>query len=110
MICRAGGLTKADIGAIRIFDNETKFEVAAAAAAQFASDIRRRSPENIRIEPLEESMADTGPRQRVDPPPGGERPRKPTKKERLAGNMAGRPSSPHQGKRAKGGRDGRDPR
>src|SRR3984957_14047604 len=29
MICRAGGLTKQDIGTIRIFDNEKKFEGAA---------------------------------------------------------------------------------
>ncbi len=53
MICRAGGLARQDIGAIRIFDNETKFEVAAPVAEQFARDIRRRSPENIRIEPLD---------------------------------------------------------
>jgi ATP-dependent RNA helicase DeaD len=53
MICRAGDLTKNDIGAIRIFDNETKFEVSASAAEKFARDIRRRSPENIRIEPAE---------------------------------------------------------
>jgi ATP-dependent RNA helicase DeaD len=113
MICRAGGLTKADIGAIRIFDNETRFEVAQSAAAQFASDIRRRSPENIRIEPLEESSVETGTAPRTATPSQGERPRQPTKKERLAGNIAGRPSSPHQGKHArreKSGRDGRDPR
>jgi ATP-dependent RNA helicase DeaD len=42
MICRAGGLTKADIGTIRIFDEETKFEVAASVAEQFASDIAPR--------------------------------------------------------------------
>lgn len=53
MICRAGDLTKSDIGAIRIFDNETKFEVASSAAEKFARDIRRRAPENIRIEPAE---------------------------------------------------------
>jgi ATP-dependent RNA helicase DeaD len=110
MICRAGGLTKADIGAIRIFDNETRFEVAESAAVQFASDIRRRAPENIRIEPLDEAAPEAGGQQRAYPPPGGERPRKPTKKERLAGNLSGRPSALPQGKRAKGGRDGRDPR
>jgi ATP-dependent RNA helicase DeaD len=110
MICRAGGLTKADIGAIRIFDNETRFEVAESAAVQFASDIRRRAPENIRIEPLDEAAPEAGGQQRAYPPPGGERPRKPTKKERLAGNLSGPPSALPQGKRAKGGRDGRDPR
>ena len=34
MICRAGGLTKADIGTIRVFDHETKFEISAEAAGQ----------------------------------------------------------------------------
>ena len=37
MICRRGGITKQDIGAIRIFDRETKFEVRGPAARQFAS-------------------------------------------------------------------------
>ena len=60
MICRAGGLSKQDIGAIRIFDHETKFEVASALAEQFASDIRRRSPENIRIERLEDQTGNSG--------------------------------------------------
>jgi ATP-dependent RNA helicase DeaD len=111
MICRAGGLTKADIGAIRIFDNETRFEVAESAAVQFASDIRRRAPENIRIEPLDEAAPEAGGQQRAYPPPGGERPRKPTKKERLAGNLSGAPSRHDKPTRhAKGGRDGRDPR
>jgi ATP-dependent RNA helicase DeaD len=49
MICRAGDLTKSDIGAIRIFEHETKFEVAASAAEKFARDIRQRPSENIRI-------------------------------------------------------------
>jgi ATP-dependent RNA helicase DeaD len=40
MICRRGNVTRADIGAIRIFERETKFEVAAPAAAGFASAIQ----------------------------------------------------------------------
>ena len=52
MICRAGGLTKADIGTIRVFDNETKFEISAEAAAKFTADIKKRVGENPRIEPL----------------------------------------------------------
>ena len=42
MICRAGGLTKADIGTIRVFDHETKFEISAEAAAKFTADIKKR--------------------------------------------------------------------
>ncbi len=52
MICRAGGLTKADIGTIRVFDHETKFEISAEAAAKFTADIKKRIGETPRIEPL----------------------------------------------------------
>jgi ATP-dependent RNA helicase DeaD len=52
MICRAGGLTKADIGTIRVFDNETKFEISAEAASKFTADIKKRAGETPRIEPL----------------------------------------------------------
>ena len=52
MICRAGDLTKADIGTIRVFDHETKFEISAEAAAKFTADIKKRVGENPRIEPL----------------------------------------------------------
>jgi ATP-dependent RNA helicase DeaD len=37
LICRIGGITKADIGAIRIFDRETKFEILQAIADSFAA-------------------------------------------------------------------------
>jgi len=37
LICRLGGITKQEIGAIRIFDRETKFEILAAAAENFAA-------------------------------------------------------------------------
>jgi ATP-dependent RNA helicase DeaD len=41
MICRRGNVTKQDIGAIRIFDNETKIEIFGAAADKFAHAIRK---------------------------------------------------------------------
>lgn len=37
LICRNGGITKQEIGAIRIFDQETKFEIAGYAAERFAA-------------------------------------------------------------------------
>lgn len=37
MICRRGGVTKNEIGAIRIFDRETKVAIAAASAESFAA-------------------------------------------------------------------------
>jgi ATP-dependent RNA helicase DeaD len=52
MICRTGGLTKADIGTIRVFDHETKFEISAEAAEKFTADIRKRGAGNPNIEPI----------------------------------------------------------
>jgi ATP-dependent RNA helicase DeaD len=39
MICRKGQITKRDIGAIRVFDDETRFEIAAPAAERFAASV-----------------------------------------------------------------------
>jgi ATP-dependent RNA helicase DeaD len=53
MICRRGGIDKQDIGAIRILDTTTEFEISERAAESFAAMIRRPDKEdNIRIEPL----------------------------------------------------------
>ncbi|PNG27352.1 DEAD/DEAH box helicase [Methylocella silvestris] len=42
MLCRRGDVTKQDIGAIRIFDRETWFEVAEPAAKQFFANVQRQ--------------------------------------------------------------------
>lgn len=53
MICRRGGIDKTDIGAIRVMDTTTEFEISARAAESFAAMIRRPDKEdNIRIEAL----------------------------------------------------------
>jgi ATP-dependent RNA helicase DeaD len=52
MLCRKGNITKQDIGAIRIFEHETKIEVAEPVAAQFAVNMRRPGGDNIRVEQL----------------------------------------------------------
>jgi ATP-dependent RNA helicase DeaD len=51
LICRAGGITKAEIGAIRIFDRETKFEIAGHAAAAVAQAVAAAPNVDIRLEP-----------------------------------------------------------
>ena len=51
LICRMGDVTKAEIGAIRIFDTDTRFEIAGSAAGQFAAKIREAGPYDPRIEP-----------------------------------------------------------
>jgi len=51
IICRMGGVTKADIGAIRIFDTDTRFEITAGSAERFAMAVRHASDGGNRIEP-----------------------------------------------------------
>ena len=53
IICRTGHITKQEIGAIRIFDRETKFEIAASVAARFASAARRSEDKDIHIAPAD---------------------------------------------------------
>ncbi len=40
LICRAGDVTKAEIGAIKIFDRDTRFQIAAESAEQFELNAR----------------------------------------------------------------------
>jgi len=54
MLCRRGGLGKGDIGAIRIFDRETKFEVRDSAAGKFAEAVRSGQNVDPRIETASE--------------------------------------------------------
>ena len=70
LLCRLGGITKAEIGAIRIFDRETKFEIAQDAAARFAAAITAPGVTDLRVEP---STAPT----EAPPRPQGPRPEKP---------------------------------
>jgi len=51
LICRHGNVTRKDIGVIRIFDEETAFEVSLAAADRFRKAARKADGEVI-LEPL----------------------------------------------------------
>jgi ATP-dependent RNA helicase DeaD len=62
MICRRGGIDKRDIGAIRIMDTTTEFEISARVAESFAVKVRRPDKEDsIRIEPLADAPQGEGP-------------------------------------------------
>ena len=50
-ICRQGEVTKKDIGAIRVFDMETLFQVDAAVAERFAVLVCERKKGGVRITP-----------------------------------------------------------
>ncbi|WP_374547901.1 helicase-related protein, partial [Rhodoblastus sp.] len=52
MLCRNGGVTRAQIGAIRIFPTDSKVEIAGEAAEAFFHNMRRPGGENIRVERL----------------------------------------------------------
>jgi ATP-dependent RNA helicase DeaD len=52
MICRRGKVVKADIGAIRITDNETRFEIANAVVERFTIASLMADDEDVKIELL----------------------------------------------------------
>jgi ATP-dependent RNA helicase DeaD len=50
-ICRQGEVSKQDIGTIRVYDTETRFEVSARAAERFAALVAARKKGGVRIFP-----------------------------------------------------------
>ena len=77
MICRLGHITKKDIGSIRIFDRETKFEISKEAEAKFAAAVKATVDDEIKIEASGPPGGPTSP-PRGGPhrkgPPSGDRP------------------------------------
>jgi ATP-dependent RNA helicase DeaD len=53
MLTRRGGIGRGDIGAIRIFDRETTFEIRGSAADTFADAFARRGPPDVRVERMQ---------------------------------------------------------
>jgi ATP-dependent RNA helicase DeaD len=74
LICRLGHVTKKDIGQIRIFDRETKFEIIAETEARFRQAVKGAAEGDIRIEPAAAPPAADRPR---GPRPAGPRPNGP---------------------------------
>ena len=69
MICRRGGIDKHDIGAIRILDTTTEFEISERVAESFSVKIRRPDKEdNIRIEPLGDASPGQAPSEKRSHP------------------------------------------
>ena len=50
LICRLGHVTKKDIGQIRIFDRETKFEISTEAEARFREAVANNPQAEMRVE------------------------------------------------------------
>ncbi|MGH2340977.1 DEAD/DEAH box helicase [Segnochrobactraceae bacterium EtOH-i3] len=87
MLCRRGGVARQDIGAIRIFADETRIEISETVSAKFAANVTPQNGSDIRIEPL---PADARPAPRGDYRPGGRGPGGPKGGGRPAFGGAGR--------------------
>ncbi|MBG7615394.1 DEAD/DEAH box helicase [Brevundimonas sp. BAL450] len=81
LICRLGGITKKDIGSIRVFPDETRFEISLAAQAGFLASVKAAKGAEVAITPSE------APNQGF----GGPRPKKPFKR-RENDNAQNRPA------------------
>ena len=82
-ICRLGHVTKRDIGAIKIFERETKFEITQEMQAKFEAAIALGLEDGVKIDPAVKPGPSEKPVSRWDKKPAGDRPeRKPwTKRE-----------------------------
>ena len=94
LICRLGHITKREIGAIRVFDSETKFEIAREVAPRFAETVKDQTEQGNRIEP----SADPGARKPQGGPP--KRPYDPS------APKPDRPKGPFKPRPAGGGKPG----
>jgi ATP-dependent RNA helicase DeaD len=91
-ICRQGEITKKDVGAIRVFDTETLFQVDAKLAEKFAALVAERKKGGIRILPAPDQTGES--RARPSAPPAqdaadGEAPRKDGGKRKFGGKKFG---------------------
>ncbi|MDR4306809.1 DEAD/DEAH box helicase [Chelatococcus sambhunathii] len=88
LLCRRGGVTRTEIGAIRIFDRETKVAIAADAADAFAASALGSEKGDVAI-----TRADA-PRERLTPPQARAeaRPSKPPYRPDAMGGTEGDPS------------------
>ena len=82
MLCRKGGITREDIGVIRIYDHETQFEVSEAVSHNFLIGMRRPGGDQVRVERMDAGGGERAPQ---------ERPRKPDRAPRVLQPREDRP-------------------
>jgi ATP-dependent RNA helicase DeaD len=70
LVCRRGGITRRDVGAIRVARDRTYFEVARAAADEFAANAAERDPRAPHVR-IVASASPLPPRSFTPPPPRG---------------------------------------
>ncbi|MBK8837457.1 MAG: DEAD/DEAH box helicase [Hyphomonadaceae bacterium] len=123
LICRVGHITKAEIGPIRIFGTETKFEIVGHAAAAFGIAVQDTQDDKIQIEPTsapgpndnihpararrdDGARVDRAPRDVGDRPPRekrayGDRPQREPRGEGVRrARLSGSPDAKRRGRRA----------
>ncbi len=61
LVCKAGGITRDDVGSIKILDEETRFEISADKAAEFAERVARigSGEKGVTISPADGKPRDT---------------------------------------------------
>jgi ATP-dependent RNA helicase DeaD len=82
-ICRQGEVTKKDIGAIRVYDTETRFEVSPDVAEKFAALVGARQKGGVRIFPApdgETGLSAGQPAPAPAPPRSMEKPYRPSER------------------------------
>jgi len=109
-ICRQGEVTKKDIGAIRVFEMETLFQIDPAAAPKFTILVSERKKGGVRISPALDQSGETTARPREKlahgDVPGDAPPRKPGfhgkkfdgGKKKFGGKKFGKPGGGYKGK------------
>ncbi|WP_245428638.1 DEAD/DEAH box helicase [Kumtagia ephedrae] len=102
MICKAGGVSKRDVGSIRIDDTETRFEISAEKAADFAERIRQPGSceRGIVIAPAGEVRAEHR-RRKPQSGPGGKPGQKPLRKSHRGRGTPAAPVGKPKGKKPK---------
>ena len=70
LICRLGGVTKRDIGVIRILDDETRFEISTGTAERFAACVAATDDDEVRIAAAAAPPAGRPVRHQGQPPGG----------------------------------------
>ncbi len=73
-ICRLGHVTKRDIGSIKIFERETKFEITREMQARFEAAIALGLEDGVKIDPAVKPGPSEKPVSRWDKKPAGDRP------------------------------------
>ena len=104
LICRLGHVTKRDVGSIKIFDRETKFEITADAEAKFRAAMAQSNDEGVTIQDAVAPAAGEKSLRKWDKPQGDrpERGDKPFRKPRFEGEGSKKPWAPREDRQQDG--------